>query len=245
MGQDIRCTVNVQHNCVDSGCNTELMQCATQQEQEKASGVALRVAHSGHTEYILNVSQMRDASELMAFRDRPVSLQHDRDRIIRIAAMQELTARRRTAQSCQAAASSAPVASQSDRSSAAIHSAHPPELSSPCSTTQGVSSHMAPVFNLNTRPQVSDNSLSRRTLLASYTSRSSSSAYALSNPLPGPSDPIRQPDQSISVTASPHQSTPLHLNAAAPPFPHPHVSNTLRPGQANHFQPSCVPPGLF
>ncbi|KIJ47113.1 hypothetical protein M422DRAFT_136230, partial [Sphaerobolus stellatus SS14] len=63
---DAQCTVNIQHNCHDNKCTIELGAVAMQ-EREKSSDRKFIVKHLNPSDFILNTSQMRDASTLQQF----------------------------------------------------------------------------------------------------------------------------------------------------------------------------------
>ncbi|KAJ6631547.1 hypothetical protein B0H10DRAFT_1772594, partial [Mycena sp. CBHHK59/15] len=71
--QNIRCTVNVQHNCADNKCRTTRTRVVLA-EREKTSQRELAVEHITGSDLIVNVGQMRDAATLDPFRFTPNAL---------------------------------------------------------------------------------------------------------------------------------------------------------------------------
>ncbi|KAI5899755.1 uncharacterized protein SCHCODRAFT_02524774, partial [Schizophyllum commune H4-8] len=63
--QDIRCSVNVVHNCNDNHCELQSTH-QIQQENEGTQRFAKRVSHKNPDELILNCGQMRSARLISA-----------------------------------------------------------------------------------------------------------------------------------------------------------------------------------
>ncbi|KAJ6548283.1 hypothetical protein B0H10DRAFT_1644577, partial [Mycena sp. CBHHK59/15] len=58
--QDIKCTVNIQHNCADNKCWSTWTRVIFN-EREKTSQHALAIEHLSKSDLIVNTAQMRDA----------------------------------------------------------------------------------------------------------------------------------------------------------------------------------------
>ncbi|KAJ7780683.1 hypothetical protein DFH07DRAFT_910197 [Mycena maculata] len=71
--KDIKCTVNIQHNCADNKCRTTRTRVILN-EREKTSERGLEVEHLSKSDLIINTAQMRDAAALNAFRWKPSPL---------------------------------------------------------------------------------------------------------------------------------------------------------------------------
>ncbi|KAJ7478788.1 hypothetical protein B0H11DRAFT_2423771 [Mycena galericulata] len=71
--QDIKCTINIQHNCVDNNCQSTRTRVIFN-EREATSERALQVQHTARDDMIINTGQMRDAAALDPFRFRPNAL---------------------------------------------------------------------------------------------------------------------------------------------------------------------------
>ncbi|KAJ6628599.1 hypothetical protein B0H10DRAFT_1643229, partial [Mycena sp. CBHHK59/15] len=63
---DIKCTVNIQHNCADKKCRCTKSQVVLN-EREKTSERALAVQHISDGDFIVDTAQMRDAAALDPF----------------------------------------------------------------------------------------------------------------------------------------------------------------------------------
>ncbi|KAJ7716484.1 hypothetical protein DFH07DRAFT_907412 [Mycena maculata] len=70
--KDIKCTVNIQHNCVDNKCQSTRTRVILN-EREATAERALQVEHNVPDDMIINTAQMRDAVVLDPFRFRPQS----------------------------------------------------------------------------------------------------------------------------------------------------------------------------
>ncbi|KAJ7919964.1 hypothetical protein B0H13DRAFT_2230810 [Mycena leptocephala] len=68
--KDIKCTVNIQHNCADNKCRSTWSRVILN-EREKTSERSLAVEHLSNSDLIINTAQMRDAAALNAFRWTP------------------------------------------------------------------------------------------------------------------------------------------------------------------------------
>ncbi|KAJ7933149.1 hypothetical protein B0H13DRAFT_1560248, partial [Mycena leptocephala] len=66
-GQDIKCTINIQHNCADNKCRTTRSRVVVN-EREVTAERALAIEHLTEGDLIVNTVQMRDAAALDAFR---------------------------------------------------------------------------------------------------------------------------------------------------------------------------------
>ncbi|KAF7329540.1 hypothetical protein MKEN_00216800 [Mycena kentingensis (nom. inval.)] len=91
--EDILCTVNVQHNCVDNGCKPARTK-RKFQEREEISEKGDEIRHidgSSAVNWIMNTAQMRDASTLSSF--RPALSPLPRDTVIKAAAEFEFKSR--------------------------------------------------------------------------------------------------------------------------------------------------------
>ncbi|CDO70116.1 hypothetical protein BN946_scf184806.g43 [Trametes cinnabarina] len=86
--QDIQCTVNVQHNCAAHQCKIVNIERVGREEQEKTKRLVKAVRHTAPDDLILNTAQMRNSAKLMPLCCTVRQL--DRDRIIHLAAMQEI-----------------------------------------------------------------------------------------------------------------------------------------------------------
>jgi hypothetical protein len=71
--QDIKCTINVQHNCADNKCQSMRTRVIFNEREETAHR-ALEVQHIHPDDLIINTGQMRDAAALSPFRIRPTAL---------------------------------------------------------------------------------------------------------------------------------------------------------------------------
>ncbi len=87
--QNIYCTANVQHNCVENACLLENSRHIFQ-EREKTQKMASEVKHryTQSSNYILNLGQMRDAARMAVFRISHSVLK--RDEIIQRASLHEV-----------------------------------------------------------------------------------------------------------------------------------------------------------
>ncbi|KAJ7270338.1 hypothetical protein C8J57DRAFT_1435474 [Mycena rebaudengoi] len=65
--QDIKCTINIQHNCVDNKCQSTRARVVFN-EREATSERTLEVQHISPDDLIINTAQMRDAAALNPFR---------------------------------------------------------------------------------------------------------------------------------------------------------------------------------
>ncbi|KAF8139364.1 hypothetical protein K438DRAFT_2117929, partial [Mycena galopus ATCC 62051] len=71
--RDIKCTVNIQHNCADNKCRSTRTK-AIFNEREQISDRALAVEHVSPSDLIINTGQMRDAASLNSLRWVPDAL---------------------------------------------------------------------------------------------------------------------------------------------------------------------------
>lgn len=90
--RDIKCAVNVQHNCVKHKCRLTSSR-VVYQEHEVMDRLDKGVSHTVPDDVVLNTAQMRDAIYLSPF--RPQMPSYDRDTIITSAAMLEIDERKR------------------------------------------------------------------------------------------------------------------------------------------------------
>jgi hypothetical protein len=90
-GQDILCTVNVQHNCSEHNCRTANTR-AIYQEGEKTNQVRPVISHAAPHDIVLNTAQMRDAIHVQKYRQHSETL--DADRIITESAAREVVAQK-------------------------------------------------------------------------------------------------------------------------------------------------------
>ncbi|KAK7015952.1 hypothetical protein R3P38DRAFT_3203654 [Favolaschia claudopus] len=89
---DLLCTVNVQHNCMDHQCAATATQ-AVYQERTKTNQIRSEIAHrSNIDDVVLNTAQMRDAVHVQKFRvaSEPLNL----DIIVHASAVKEIQARK-------------------------------------------------------------------------------------------------------------------------------------------------------
>ncbi|KAJ7126468.1 hypothetical protein C8R43DRAFT_897899 [Mycena crocata] len=91
--KDIKCTVNVQHNCADNKCRSTRTRIVFN-EREKTSNRALAVEHNSKSDLVVNTAQMRDAAYLDKFRWTPPALV--RKNIIHEAAEKAYSERQKT-----------------------------------------------------------------------------------------------------------------------------------------------------
>ncbi|KIJ46220.1 hypothetical protein M422DRAFT_92227, partial [Sphaerobolus stellatus SS14] len=72
--QDVKCTVNMQHNCQSNSCPLGLIHTVVQ-EREDSEQRALRIKHINSGDLILNTPQMRDARFVSLFKSnvRPLN----------------------------------------------------------------------------------------------------------------------------------------------------------------------------
>ncbi|KAF7325590.1 hypothetical protein MKEN_00408600 [Mycena kentingensis (nom. inval.)] len=91
--QDVLCTVNIQHNCLDNNCQSARTKRKFQEREEiQERGDEIRHMNGkAPVDWILNTAQMRDASTLTPF--RPAITPLSRDKIIESAAQFEFTSR--------------------------------------------------------------------------------------------------------------------------------------------------------
>ncbi|KAJ7794480.1 hypothetical protein B0H14DRAFT_2621851 [Mycena olivaceomarginata] len=90
--KDIKCTVNIQHNCADNKCRSTRSRVILN-EREKTSERSLAVEHLSKSDLIINTAQMRDAAALNTFRWCPATL--DSANIIQISANQAYLSRQK------------------------------------------------------------------------------------------------------------------------------------------------------
>ncbi|KZV84575.1 hypothetical protein EXIGLDRAFT_842094 [Exidia glandulosa HHB12029] len=89
---DVLCTVNVQHNCAKQKCKAT-HQVVVQQERQASQQTRPVLAHTGNTDWILNLAQMRDAAVL-----RQVAIPQprlDMDECIEVGVKRELASQKR------------------------------------------------------------------------------------------------------------------------------------------------------
>ncbi|KAJ7877373.1 hypothetical protein B0H14DRAFT_2342375, partial [Mycena olivaceomarginata] len=67
---DIKCTVNIQHNCADNKCQSSRTRVVVN-EREKTSERSLAVQHISNADLIIKTAQMRDAAALNVLRWKP------------------------------------------------------------------------------------------------------------------------------------------------------------------------------
>ncbi|KAK6992397.1 hypothetical protein R3P38DRAFT_2570511 [Favolaschia claudopus] len=107
---DLLCTVNVQHNCMDNHCAATATR-AIFQERAKTNQTRSEVAHQTNIhDVVLNTAQMRDALHLQKYRVSSEPL--DLDSIVHASASKEIRARRAndpTPSALLAAASASPI----------------------------------------------------------------------------------------------------------------------------------------
>ncbi|KAJ7634450.1 hypothetical protein FB45DRAFT_1025398 [Roridomyces roridus] len=88
--QDLLCTVNVQHNCMDNACGPTGT-APVRQEQAKTTHTVARIAHDKKPDdFVLNTAQMRDAKYVQGFRIKDSPL--DRETVILASAAKEVGA---------------------------------------------------------------------------------------------------------------------------------------------------------
>ncbi|KAJ6462550.1 hypothetical protein C8R45DRAFT_841581 [Mycena sanguinolenta] len=93
--QDILCTVNVQHNCMDNKCGPTGSR-PVFQERERTDQSRAQIVHSQNpADLVLNTAQMRDARYLQRFRINTPQL--DPETVIYQSAINEVAAQRNTA----------------------------------------------------------------------------------------------------------------------------------------------------
>ncbi|KAJ6609141.1 hypothetical protein B0H10DRAFT_1954878 [Mycena sp. CBHHK59/15] len=90
--KDIKCTVNIQHNCADNKCQCTRSRVVLN-EQDKTSERALAIQHTSDGDFIVNTAQMRDAAALDPFRFTPNAL--ITANVIRVAAEKAFADRQR------------------------------------------------------------------------------------------------------------------------------------------------------
>ncbi|KAJ6531350.1 hypothetical protein B0H19DRAFT_966700 [Mycena capillaripes] len=81
--KDVKCTINIQHNCADNNCRSARTRIILN-EREETSERSLAIQHISSSDLIINTAQMRDAAALDAFRWQPSTL--DTAIIVRLAA---------------------------------------------------------------------------------------------------------------------------------------------------------------
>ncbi|KAJ7223860.1 hypothetical protein B0H12DRAFT_1213067 [Mycena haematopus] len=93
--EDLLCTVNVQHNCLDHGCAPTSTR-PVFQERIRTDQTRAQIAHTQNpTDLVLNTAQMRDAKHLQKFRIAIPELV--RDTVIHQSAVNELAASKKAA----------------------------------------------------------------------------------------------------------------------------------------------------
>ncbi|CAK5270513.1 unnamed protein product [Mycena citricolor] len=91
--EEILCTVNVQHNCIDHHCDTSA-EVPIYQERTKTMQTQARIKHRGDLDnVVLNTAQMRDACHLQQFRINAPIMQ-DLDQVVHESAVKEIALRK-------------------------------------------------------------------------------------------------------------------------------------------------------
>jgi hypothetical protein len=91
--QDLLCTVNVQHNCLDNNC-AATGSVPVLQERTKTTRTIARVVHVRNVDdVVLNTAQMRDAIHVQPFRLDSTPM--DREVVINQSAAKEIAARKK------------------------------------------------------------------------------------------------------------------------------------------------------
>ncbi|KAJ7641154.1 hypothetical protein FB45DRAFT_1124604 [Roridomyces roridus] len=121
--KNIKCTVNVQHNCADHGCKPSRSK-KVYQEREETSERDLALDHHSTSDCIVNTGQMRDAAVLQPFRAPLQRLAREDE--IRSAAELEFQARRTKAAALAAAAAEKSKAQGPSRPAPPGPTAHAP-----------------------------------------------------------------------------------------------------------------------
>ncbi|KAJ7874146.1 hypothetical protein B0H14DRAFT_3437824 [Mycena olivaceomarginata] len=124
--QDLLCTVNVQHNCLDNNC-TATGSAPVFQERVKTTRTTTRVAHVRNVDdVVLNTAQMRDAIHVQLFRVDSTSM--DREMVINQSAAKEVAARKKGVSSAAKAPAPRPQAKTSvaPQASSSLNASHLP-----------------------------------------------------------------------------------------------------------------------
>ncbi|KAF8156771.1 hypothetical protein B0H34DRAFT_859450 [Crassisporium funariophilum] len=90
--KDVKCTVNVQHNCVEHLCTLANSRVVFQ-EQEATENFHLGVRHIMPNDFVLNTAQMRDAKHILPF--RPPFSPLDQEQIVLQAAKLKIVERKK------------------------------------------------------------------------------------------------------------------------------------------------------
>ncbi|KAF7335506.1 hypothetical protein MVEN_02204400 [Mycena venus] len=124
--QDLLCTVNVQHNCLDNGC-TATGSIPVFQERIKTSQTAARVTHVQNLDdVVLNTAQMRDAVHVQQFRLDSTPM--DLEVIINASAAREIAIHKKQATAAAPAPPPRPRPSASAAASSSSASHLPPQV---------------------------------------------------------------------------------------------------------------------
>ncbi|KAE9383725.1 hypothetical protein BT96DRAFT_1105543, partial [Gymnopus androsaceus JB14] len=126
--EDVRCVVNIQHNCCDNKC--PVTRTATvMKEREESKEKELRVQHINSASLVLNSAQMRSAAYLKPFRRNITPL--NREEIIRNSVRIEIDARKQKANAESKASAPPPkkitpaITAQRQASSSRLHNIIP------------------------------------------------------------------------------------------------------------------------